>query len=508
MTRTNQRWWLLLAATTLAGFALRLWSALDESIFLDEVSLRWLVHDRTFGSMIEQVKATENSPVLGFLTTWAASKIGSSPQWIRLPSIAAGTLLIPTTAVLARRVLNATTGSLAGLLCAFAPLLVFFSVEARPYAFAALLTTLAILAAVEASGGKKHQNRWWALFAVACAGAALSHYTSIFALIAISSWVLIFRPSARLQLVACIAGSAAIFCIAWIGPFASQLGHSDQQVQFTRFIAPLSLETLSRMAATLFAGRPIVSLSNVPGPILGLLVAACTGLALAGGGRWLARKPKGTRWHGVVHALGSPAGALALVVLIQPIGLIASGIAQDGSFLLARNAIYALPPLLILLSWGILQLPRGLNVPTAVILVGSLATASVVGVAEFPRPDSRAASKLIAERWEPGDIVLEQTFSSNPQNNGDITAYASKRIADSFRFAPMARSKEASNVIDRAFADGLAGSHSVFVTAADTVPGGSPTPPPARLAGRFHEAFRKRLGGTGHITIVEWQPVK
>ena len=117
---------------TLAGLALRLYSLLTESIFLDEVSLHWLVSDRSFSSMLDEVKATENSPVLGFSLAWAAAKIGSSPDWIRLPAMVAGVITIPLTALLGLRSVSRRAGLMAAGFAAASPLLVFFSVEARP----------------------------------------------------------------------------------------------------------------------------------------------------------------------------------------------------------------------------------------------------------------------------------------------------------------------------------------------------------------------------------------
>ena len=507
MASTTKRWWLLLGALTVAGFCLRLWSALDESIFLDEVSLRWLVHDRPFGSLIDQVKQTENSPVLGFLVTWLSSKLGTSPQWIRLPALLAGTLAIPVTALLGRQVAGERVGMLSGALTACAPLLVFFSVEARPYALACLLTTccaLFLLRALRPAGSAW----WWAAFAGAAAGALLSHYTAIFTIAAIAIWALAFQPKARLKLAAGLLASGLVFCLAWLGPFTAQLGHSDEQVQFTKFVAPLSAKTLWEMNATLLSGRPIVGLAKVPGLVLGVLIALCLVFALAGAISWLASKPSGKRAAGVAEAIASPAGILVFVVLIQPIGLVVSGLLQDGSFLLARNEIYILPALLILISWAILKLPSRLAAVVSVVLVGAFTGASIVGIASWPRPDSRGAAAVIAERWQQGDIVVEETFSSNRQNNGDITAYAQPALAKSFRFAPMARGNEAASVIGDAFADASKANRSVFVTAADTVPAGQPSGPPANLASRFRETFRKRLEGTGHITIVEWQPIR
>ena len=511
MAKSNRRWWSAIALITLAGLALRLYSLLTESIFLDEVSLHWLVSDRSFSSMLDEVKATENSPVLGFSLAWAAAKIGSSPDWIRLPAMVAGVITIPLTALLGLRSVSRRAGLMAAGFAAASPLLVFFSVEARPYALGCMFTTLTALLLLDltsTSSQNRSRNIVGALWPIAAAAAMLSHYTAIFAIAAAALWVLITHPTARLRVLLGSVGAAVIFSAVWLGPFLTQYSHSDVQVKFTKFIAPLTPKTLWEMSATLVSGRPIVGLARVPGFPLGVVIAACLVVAVGAVALRIASLQAGERLRICAKTLKSPVGMLVVIVIAAPVGLIVSGILADGSFLLARNEIYALPPLLVLIAGALGLLSKRLAYGTGIALCAALAGASLIGIADWQRPDSHSAASAIAARWQPGDIVIEQTFSPNTANDGDINSYLNGSIASSFRFARMSKRKDAEVTIADGFAEALLNGSSVFVTAADTVPQPRPAGPPANLANRFRLVWQRQLTGTGRLTVSEWQPVR
>jgi len=482
---------------------LRLWALTRESIFLDEVSLHWLVADRPFTAMVNQVKAVENTPILGFALAWLAAKLGSAPEWVRLPALVAGTATIPAAAAVARRAVGHWTGLATALFVAASPFLNFFSVEARPYALACCFVTLATLTLLRACDADS-QKWMWLLWAALAALAMLSHYTAIFAIGAQVLWALVFRPAARVRLLTAVPSAGVIFAAAWLGPFRDQLGHSDQQVQFMKFLAPVTAGQFAKVTATAIAGRPIVALSEVPGPFLGAVIA---GFALAATAVILlaaARLGKGTRLMTIDGALRSDAGLVFTVATIPPICLVLASLASGGSFMLTRNAISAVPCGLILIAAGLSQFGSKLKLPAALTLTAALAATTVVGTLDWPRPLMREAADSIASRWHVGDLVVEQTFSQAALNDADLSPYLPAAVAASIKTARVPQRANSERVIRSAFEQASRAGASVFVIAPITQSTPAAAAPPGDLAARFKKTLKVDFGGAGPLQVVEW----
>src|SRR6202008_5065395 len=93
------------------------------------------------------VSAGECPPPLYSILAWVWSKVfGTGEVGLRSLSALFGTATIPLAFVLGREVAGRTTGLVAAALCAFNPLLVWYSQEARSYALLVLLTGLTLVA--------------------------------------------------------------------------------------------------------------------------------------------------------------------------------------------------------------------------------------------------------------------------------------------------------------------------------------------------------------------------
>ena len=176
---------LLLAAVgalTLLGFAIRL-ANFDQSLLGDELSTYWIINGHSLGDVLSSVRSNDEiTPPLYFILGWLSLKIGSDPEWVRLPSLLAGTATIPLVYMLGARTVGRAAGLLAAAVFALSPFMIYYSDEARSYALMiALLTasTLALLIALESG-----RARWWAVYAACSCGALLSHYTCVFPLAA------------------------------------------------------------------------------------------------------------------------------------------------------------------------------------------------------------------------------------------------------------------------------------------------------------------------------------
>jgi uncharacterized membrane protein len=139
-----RRTWLPLALTLLA-LAVRLHNLTYHSLWFDEaMSVHWA---RSSVPRILEVSMNlleDRLPPLYylFLHYWRLFA-GDGEVAVRLPSVLLGTLLIPVVYRLASDLFDARVGSLAAALTALNPFLVWYSQEARMYALAVLLATLA-----------------------------------------------------------------------------------------------------------------------------------------------------------------------------------------------------------------------------------------------------------------------------------------------------------------------------------------------------------------------------
>ena len=61
---------------TVLGFALRL-ATFDQSLYADELSTYWIVHDRSLGDVVSSVRSNDEiSPPLYFVLAWLTLEIG------------------------------------------------------------------------------------------------------------------------------------------------------------------------------------------------------------------------------------------------------------------------------------------------------------------------------------------------------------------------------------------------------------------------------------------------
>ncbi|MFE7114620.1 glycosyltransferase family 39 protein [Streptomyces sp. NPDC057654] len=131
------------------------------------------------------------APYYVFMHGWTALA-GDSATALRLPSAVAMGAAGALTALLGRRLFDARTGVVAGVLLALAPNAAQYGQEARPYAFAALFAvaaTLALLRALDRPGLVR-----WLLYGACLAPAVLAHPVTAALLPAHLAWA---RTGAR-----------------------------------------------------------------------------------------------------------------------------------------------------------------------------------------------------------------------------------------------------------------------------------------------------------------------
>jgi uncharacterized membrane protein len=177
-TTRNVALWGLVAVTA-AGLALRLlvprgiW--LDEAISVHQAHLS--IHD-----LFENLQYGDRHPPLHHLVLWLTVKaFGDGEMAVRIPSIVAGTLAIPALYLLGRELYDRRTGLVAAAFGAASPLLIWYSQEARMYAFVELFGLLALWTQLRAIRNPSMGN--WAAYILATAALLWSHYFGLLLII-------------------------------------------------------------------------------------------------------------------------------------------------------------------------------------------------------------------------------------------------------------------------------------------------------------------------------------
>jgi O-antigen/teichoic acid export membrane protein len=155
-----------------AGLVLRLvvprglW--IDEATSVDQARM-------SFAGMITNLRTTDVHPPLYFAILWGAVRwLGSGELAVRLPSIVAGTLVVPMLYILGREAYDRRTGVVAAAAGSVAPIMVWYSQEARMYALLMLFGVIAMWAQLRIlrSGGRLP----WVIYTLASVALVWSQY--------------------------------------------------------------------------------------------------------------------------------------------------------------------------------------------------------------------------------------------------------------------------------------------------------------------------------------------
>ncbi|MBV8951781.1 MAG: glycosyltransferase family 39 protein, partial [Actinobacteria bacterium] len=128
----------IVAAETILAVALGLWRLGHNSFWADE-AYTWSTSARSWPSFVHVVIRHEGGGLLHSLFTFFWLKAGSSPTWLRLPSVFFAALTIPLVYRAASRLFGERVALVAGWLLAINATVLFYAQEARTYALTVLL---------------------------------------------------------------------------------------------------------------------------------------------------------------------------------------------------------------------------------------------------------------------------------------------------------------------------------------------------------------------------------
>jgi uncharacterized membrane protein len=387
---------LVVAGLVLAGLAVRL--AVPRGIWLDEAisihQARLSLHD-----LFRTLYFGDRQPPLYHLVLWLTIRaFGHGEFAVRLPSLIAGTLVIPVLYELGRELYDRRTGLIAAAFAAVSPMLIWYSQEVRMYEFATVFGLLALLMQLRVIRRGTMAN--WAGYILASAALLWAHYFGL-ALIIIQQLVfvgvLVHRRRAGQPVRSLAVGfaySAAVLAMQLVPLLV--FAHHQYQVTTSAAGSPsgtydyLSFySVLSNMAWSLWGYQPDAAtvLLAAMWPLFLLL-----SLVLLGRG-------------------GSRQTTILAIAAVALVGLLIVASAFDRSLFEVRNFLILVPLVLLLIArliTGWIRQPR-----LRLLLAGAVAATLCLGLADQqlneanPRLfDFRGAIEDIKADGGPSALVL------------------------------------------------------------------------------------------------------
>jgi 4-amino-4-deoxy-L-arabinose transferase-like glycosyltransferase len=330
----SRAFWIVAGLTVLAA-GLRFATLGVQAYHHDEIVTASRVLRGSFGHAMEAVGFSESAPPLYYVLAWLWTQLtGTGEFGLRSLSALAGVATVPVAYLLGTELRGRRTGVVAAALVAVNPMLLWYSQEARGYALLVLLTALAALYFVRAlprvgDGVPRNLTRWGVFSALALA----THYFAIFPIALEAAWLLRRhgRRAWRGLWIVVLAGLALAPLVIhqmslghaeWIGD--RSLGHRLWEAGVT-FVVGETGDIVARPETVLQAVVPLLALG--------------AGLALLA-----------TRSEREERRAGGLMLALVAATIVAPLAL--ALVAPGNDYVLARNLLPALVPLLIAAAIG------------------------------------------------------------------------------------------------------------------------------------------------------------
>ncbi len=322
----NKRQGSILLLLTVLGLLLRGYGLGKESLYNDELYSWQQIDFPTYRDvMAKGIRPDVHPP--GYLTLLYLTRraLGDSETMLRLPSALAGTLWIPAMFLLGRRLFGPEEGLIAAALVAVAWAPIYFSQEARAYAF---LVLLVILSAYAWTGVVRDKNPRAAVgYALAAAGTLYVHpFGVVFVPLAGAAMVLACLRDRRMLVVSALAQLAVVVMyLPWLGEFIR-----DARTAGFALDRP-GLRHVARVFGYMF-NRSL----------------ALTAIAAVLYAEWI--------YHAVRKGITRTEGMLVLWAIV-PIALVVAKSLVSEPILTNRNMLICLPPLYLLLARSVATLP-------------------------------------------------------------------------------------------------------------------------------------------------------
>jgi mannosyltransferase len=402
-TRARSRaFWIVVGLTVLAA-VLRFATLGVQAYHHDEIVTASRVLRGSFFHAMDAVGFSESAPPLYYALAWVWTQVtGTGEFGLRSLSALAGVATVPVAYLLGLELRGRRTGLMAAALVAVNPMLLWYSQEARAYALLALLCAISLLYCARAQrSGRRRDYTFWGL----ASGLALAtHYFAVFALAAEAALLLRRRGRASL---------AGLWIVGLFGLLLAPLAIHQMSYGHAEWISNFSLgHRLWEAASTFVVGETTDIIARPEHPALALAPLALGLAALA----LLAARGSREERRAAAIPLAVSLAAIGIPLLLA---LLPSGV----DFVLARNVLPALVPLLVAAAIGVtLPAARRLGaVLGAALLAYSLGFCVWASFSpDLQRPDWEAVAAEIGEpgapratvTWVLGEASLRYYLSS------------------------------------------------------------------------------------------------
>ncbi|GAB4446254.1 MAG: hypothetical protein Fur0044_42480 [Anaerolineae bacterium] len=393
---------------------MRLYALGRESLWYDEL-LQLDIAQGPLSGILPQLPRHTAVP-LDYFISHAWILLGRQDAWVRLPAVMIGTLTLPLAYWLGRRLLGRSEGLLLMALLALSPFHIRYSQEARPYALVVLGVILAVYALwrfLRATG----QRRDLVILQIGVLIFALAHLFALVIFVPFALWAgldFIFahpRRTAVKTLGALVGtGTVALVILLALG-YGSALYYSTRE--FGKAVAEPEKFTVEAEQKPNQGDGPRVDDFFIKNQILGPLGAGDAEPVL-----WLVN---GLAGLGLLYLLTQKRYGLSLLLslwIVLPIVVIVAFLVYRGTFFSPRYIISTLPAYLILLTVGLLALPRWLKCAEpgwvskgallilSGLLVWAMGTALNQLYVEQKNENWRLVSQFLAQNSQPGDAII------------------------------------------------------------------------------------------------------
>lgn len=387
----SRAFWIVVGLTGLAA-VLRFATLGAQAYHHDEIVTASRVLRDGFWHAMEAVGFSESAPPLYYALAWLWTQLtGTGEVGLRSLSALAGVATVPVAYLLGVELRSRRAGLVAAALVAVNPMLLWYSQEARGYSLLVFLAALAALYFVRALGvtgtpGRRDLRLWGLASALALA----THYFAIFPVALEALWLL--RRRGREALAGLWIVLLAGLALAPLAIHQMSLGHAE-------WIGGRSLgHRLWEAGVSFVVGETgdVIARPETVLPAIVPLLAALAALTLLAA--------RGDREE---RRAGGPILAVAAATIAVPLAL--ALVAPGKDFVIARNLLPALVPLLVAVAIGatLRRARRGGAVLALILTLYSLAFCVWASLSPaLQRPDWDAVAARLGEPRAPRAIVL------------------------------------------------------------------------------------------------------
>ncbi|WP_439591360.1 glycosyltransferase family 39 protein [Microbacterium sp.] len=414
--------WLLPAAIFLVATLIALTGSWGVSLWTDE-AITITAAERSLPelwALLQRIDAVHGL-YYAFMHFWIQF-FGASPFALRLPSALAIGATAVGVYVLGRRLATPRTALIAGLLAATLPRLMWAGIEARPFAFSALLAVWASYAFVVAAGNPRRWG-WWAAYAGLAALGIIENIYLLLLVVAHGVTVIVrYRSVGRVW-----AGFLSAAALAGLLGLPVLLLARSQQGQLSSAGDRNPLSILRKVVVNqFFLGETPADGAAAPWFMRAWQVAAILAAVLGVAFMVLAIVRRARDGDGKAMIL-----SLTLPWIAVPTAFVAGYAVLVAPLYQPRYFTFAAPAAALLLALGIRSLARRWYAIAAVALY--VLTVSVVFVSQripFAKSGSdwAASSAIVAERSTPDDAV----YFAPRDDTDELSQYTARRIATAY----------------------------------------------------------------------------